>query len=297
MPGLRHYAEELSRALDRFAILGANLRRGRFREYEAALVQAADDPENVDPRLINAAIAEAIDLSSISALPDASLVANLARVAHIPDGEAMYVDAGNDDPGRQMAFPFIVARQFAIAGAQISLENPSDVVVEIDGERILIECKRVRTQAALGRRLREAYRQMSEHRRDGLAGLGVIAVEISSILNPEFLELAVAEPEPLADGLQHEVEALFANAREHLQRAARNRRPDALVDVLLFRAQCFLRRPGEIRRTCGISWRAQPTAAIGSDRFVEMRNILGRMPAFVPTTGQAPVDDETAGGH
>jgi hypothetical protein len=254
------------------------------------LLRAAEDPENVDPRLINTAIAEAIDLSSISALPDECLVANLIKLTHIPDGETIYADAGNDDPGRQTAFPFLVARQFNVHGAQVGLENPADVTVEVNGQTVLAECKRIRTQAALGRGLREAYRQMSEHRRAGFEGLGVIAVEISSALNPEFMELCVAEPLQLTDGLQLEVDTLFARAKEHLTRAARNRRPDSLVDVLLFRAQCFIRRQGERRRTCGTSWRAQPTAEAGSERFHEMTNLLARMPAFISTIRQAPID-------
>jgi hypothetical protein len=290
MPALGHYSQELSRALDRFVNLGANLRRGRIRVYEETLLRAAENPKGLDPRLINAAVAETIDLAAISSLQDKSLRAHTGRLSHISDGEAIYADAREDDPGRQHAFPFLVACRFNVPNAEIAFEEPSDVYVELDDQAVLVECKRVGTQAALGRRLRQAYRQLSEHRRADFAGLGVIAIEITRVLNPDFLELAVDEPLPLAEGLHYEVEDLFVNAREHLDRAARNRRMDAQADVLLFRAQCFLRRADERRRVCYTSWRAQPTAAVGSERFIQISNILACTPAFAPTINQGAIE-------
>jgi hypothetical protein len=283
MPTLSDYSADLSTALDRFERIGVILRRGRYNVYETTLLQALQEPDRIDPRLINSAIAESIDLSSIAVLPDECFARHRATLTHIADGEAVYADAGEHDPGREIAFQFIVGSKFFAAGAHIDFENPSDVVATIDEVRVLIECKRLKTHAALGRGIREAFRQLSEHRRAAHEGLGVIAVELSSALNPEFLELLLAEGELPNAALHLEVERLFAYAREHLHRAARNRRPDSEVDILLFRAQCFMRLGRT--RTCGTSWLAQPAADIGSHRFGEMQRILERMPGFVGLHG------------
>lgn len=270
-------------AFERFRRLDVDLDRGRYATYRAVLERdaAANTPEERPaPRDLYAAVCETEDLTAAAELPDEVLAGHELLLRRIAAGVPVYADAGEDDPGWQALFPLIVARQFFATGLRVALEDPSDVVLHSGDSAVLVECKRVNGDQGLARRLREAYRQLSEHRRAGQAGFGVVAVELSRVVNPAFVMIRANTRREGGDLLQVNVERAFRRCSDLLANELRQVRADAEVDLVLFRIQAMVQSLDE-PQSCVAEWRAIPAGG-PEERVQSLHALLERLPDFQP---------------
>ncbi|HAS7010771.1 TPA: hypothetical protein I7289_07980 [Vibrio parahaemolyticus] len=69
-------------------------------------------------------------------------------------------NATTKDQSRDFAFELGVASRFIKAGYTVDLRGVSDLVVDIDGTRLYVECKRMKSFKQLGKRVQEANKQI-----------------------------------------------------------------------------------------------------------------------------------------
>ncbi|MEZ8744051.1 hypothetical protein AB4369_04200 [Vibrio sp. 10N.261.49.A5] len=69
-------------------------------------------------------------------------------------------NATTKDQSRDFAFELGVASRFIKAGYVVDLRGISDLVVDIDGTRFYVECKRMKSFKQLGKRVQEANKQI-----------------------------------------------------------------------------------------------------------------------------------------
>ncbi|WP_281223595.1 hypothetical protein [Photobacterium sanguinicancri] len=69
-------------------------------------------------------------------------------------------NATTKDQSRDFAFELGVASRFIKAGYAVDLRGISDLVVDIDGTRLYVECKRMKSFKQLGKRVQEANKQI-----------------------------------------------------------------------------------------------------------------------------------------
>jgi hypothetical protein len=276
----RDFAADLRGSISYFDRLGVSIDRGRIREYRDTL-DAAARGEDVDRTLLWAAVCEVQDLAQACTLEPDELQPVRHRLAGVRDGDAVYTDTSGDDPGRNLLFELITASMLQANGSKSRLQNPTDVTNVIGNDLLLVECKRPTTLLGLGRCLKKGYRQLSEHRKNGHSGFGVIALEISVLINPQFGVLIGANPKAAADAVYGHIQRVLGRAKEHLARAARDVRRDANVHLLMFRAKCMT---GDERTPVNATeiWHLEPTTPLQSLEFGILYRALSNHPAFTP---------------
>jgi hypothetical protein len=165
-------AAELRDVIGYFEGLGVSLMRGRIRAYRNAL-DAAAQGKRVDRALLWSAACETSDLVKTSSFDHTTLQPVRQRLSTICGGDPVFTAQSGDDPGRNLCFELLTGEMLSATGGCSKFQNPSDVTMTIGNVHLLVECKRPTTLPALGRRLQEGYRQMSEHRQNGHDGFGV----------------------------------------------------------------------------------------------------------------------------
>mgnify|MGYP000897203880 CR=1 FL=1 len=278
---LLEIAHQLEQAIAACATIGIDIHRGRIATYVKTLRDAADEHATPPARdLIWAAVCEASDIESLALLPQQVLQGCIERLRTLHTGAAMYVDADQNDQGRDTAFELRTALAFHQGGATVSMGVPSDVVACFGEHRVLIECKRIKTLAALRRRILEAYKQFSNHRHRGETAPGIVALDVTLLVNPDF-GILVAQNDAEAQNLLHaHVELAMAQASDELQRAARNIRVDAGIDAFMIRVLCMTGRPDGTGQSTACVWRIQPLVHVRSERFAALYNFLQNLPGF-----------------
>lgn len=178
------FAEDLVRVAGFLQTLGVAPLRGRLKTYSDVLAAAAKG-QPVDRKLLWAAACEVSDLEEITSLSPASMGAVVHRLPGLFGGEPIALAAAGDDAGRSLTFELVTGARLQKIGGTSGFGVPSDVTNQIAGVPLMIECKRPTSLAGMAKRLQGGFRQLSEHRRAGHPGFGVIAIEASALVNPE----------------------------------------------------------------------------------------------------------------
>ena len=286
---LAQIAADLGKVITYFEELGLSLKRGRIRAY-ADVLDAAGRGEHVDRALLWSAACEVSDLVAASSLDSTAIKPVRHRLEAICGGDPVFTAQSGADPGRNLCFELVTAAMFQAAGVRSELQNPSDVTSIVAGSRLLVECKRPTTLPALGRRLQQGYRQLSEHRRNGHVGFGAIALEVSALVNPDFGVLVAKDTETAVNNVYGHIQKVFRQSSKYLARAARNARHDAGVHLLLFRVQCMTGDglgPPNVTTT----WHLEPTVALSSPEFKALYELMKKQPAFTPGVTVIDPDD------
>jgi hypothetical protein len=88
------------------------------------------------------------------------------------------------EPGNTL-FELVIASYLSLCGIKIQFRDPDDVVARVLHTPLLIECKRIQSEARFEERLHEAERQLVRNLRNEVAGSkGLIAIDISKTQNP-----------------------------------------------------------------------------------------------------------------
>jgi len=285
----RDIAGDLRRVIDYFRGIGVNINRGRIQLYLSTL-DAAGRGEPVDRGLLWSAACEVADLVQIVTLDPNVLAPVSHRLAGIPGGDPTYKAASGEDPGRNLCFELITAATLQAGGQRSQLQNPSDVTNTIAGSALLVECKRPTTNLALGRCLKKGYKQLSEHRRNGHTGYGVIALDVSALVNPDFGILIDVDAASAVRAVYGHIQRVFGRASEHLARAARSSRADAGVHLLMFRVRCMT-GDGKSPANTTVVWHLEPVVRLDSAEFRAIYEAMSRQPAFTPGVIVLNADD------
>ena len=273
-------AVALRDAVKHFESFGISLMRGRISTYADAL-DAAGSGEQVDRALLWSAACEVSDLVAAATLDSVALQPVHFRLTTICGGDPVFTSESGHDPGRNLCFELITAAMLQTNGGRSKLQSPSDVSATFGGMHLLVECKRPTTMPALGRRLKEGYRQLSEIRRKGYGGFGAIALDVSAIVNPDFGVLVAKDAATAANMVYGQIQRVFRNSNEYLARAARNLRQDAGVHLLLFRVKCMTgdgKEPPNVTQV----WHLEPMVQLNSPEFQALYTMMSKLPAFTP---------------
>ncbi|QOW24694.1 hypothetical protein [Lysobacter sp. H23M47] len=277
MRSVQTIAGSLRQALDYVeASTGINLHRGRLREYLELLDRAAAG-ECVDgPSLWGAAL-ESADIEAAATLRADVLTRVRHRLGELAAGPL--VPNGLPDAGRDLAFELATASLMQGVDPDVDMERPSDVVLCAEGHPVLIECKRPSSAGAFRRRMIDGYRQLSNHRRDGQAGYGAIAADLSLLVNPGNGILPAESRDAAINALYGHIRLWLQMAAEELQRARRNVRDDAGVHLLFFRLRCLVgiaNGPPVVAQV----WHAEPLIALDSPEFALIYRAMCRVQHF-----------------
>jgi hypothetical protein len=93
-------------------------------------------------------------------------------------------NATTKDQSRDFAFELGVASRFIKAGYTVDLRGISDLVVDIDGSRLYVECKRMKSFKQLGKRVQEANAQIRNRLSTDRSSKsrGMIALNVTDIV-------------------------------------------------------------------------------------------------------------------
>jgi len=124
-----------------------------------------------------------------------------------------------DPSHRNRFFECYVAAVFSTAGISVSLEEP-DIMVDFDGHRLPIACKRVSSRPAYKRRLVEACEQVSQHKRRGVAFIEVsqpiLNKDLPVIFSNSWTENKYLLPSALRKFAEDELRPVAKRTSQHL---------------------------------------------------------------------------------
>lgn len=102
-------------------------------------------------------------------------------------------------PERDFLYELSVAARILRAGYEINLNELADITTNVDGRKVYVEVKRVKSKAQLGKRISEANKQLVRRISQGSSSksVGFSAVGITDILNPDNSMAFVEEAELL----------------------------------------------------------------------------------------------------
>jgi len=91
-----------------------------------------------------------------------------------------------NDPGRDYLFEMSIAARLLKAGHEVDLNQIADVVAVVEGRRIYVEAKRVKSPAKLASRVAEANAQLKKRlsRDTSSKSRGIVAINITDVINP-----------------------------------------------------------------------------------------------------------------
>lgn len=236
----------LNSAQDWFARYGVDAKSGRVAEYEKLLQEAEKTRRAESPatwphdrmRALFAAGCEIFDLIEISQLRDDVIKGYRAKLAAVVKGSTFYdeVAVGENDQGRDATFELLTASGMQRAGATPRLEQPTDVRADFGDLLALIECKRPKTVAGYVRLMLDASRQFSVHRKNGHDAAGVVAVDLTRLINPNLHILPAASRAGAMDALHRHTEAKVNELAAELVKQREQFHEDALIDATITRA-------------------------------------------------------------
>jgi hypothetical protein len=150
---------------------------------------------------------------------------------------------------RNILFELVMAAALKQAGFQVHLDQIGDVVFKISGLPCFMECKRVHSQQKLAERIKGAARQIGR-RCDGSQdsrSAGVIAVDVSKLLNPGGRLFDAATRDALSNEAERTLEAYRALHINTLQSVPEKR----VLGVYV-----YARWPSAVRQPVGL-WTAR----------------------------------------
>lgn len=190
---------------------GANTRSGRIGNYLRAmrtLVVAHEEKNFAELSIEHAnALYEAHDLISIYRAfgqgPHADLVAD--RIVKACSGPVSYTDESlksASNAARNFAFELLVAERLIAGGTSPRFPAHADVGLAIPSTDLVIQCKRLFASIDSGsarRNFKDAEDSLVDAKASGAKG--IIAIDITRAVNPQFIIPTAGRPEDVRTGL------------------------------------------------------------------------------------------------
>lgn len=139
----------------------------------------------------------------------------VAKLRKISSGQAFRNRAVNE-PSRDFLFELSVAARFLRAGYEITLNEVADSIAFVDGRRIYVEAKRIKSVRQVGKRISEAnkqiYKRLSQDHSSKSRGL--IAASLTDVLNPDNNMVIIEDVEMMRKNNSDVLHAFVAGCEE-----------------------------------------------------------------------------------
>ncbi len=190
--------------LNKLGIEYSKTRVGRYKELFASLArhQLTGDldrffDEYSFASFVNAAheTAEVIRIyEGLSGQSNSEIVTRLKE--SIKGHELCVLDLDNRS-GRDFGFELAIAAKFVRAGHSVNFGHAADLEVEIDGMKLFVECKRLKSQKQIQKRIREGLKQLRKRygkSDDPKRSFGMLALSIGKTVNSDLGLLEATNP-------------------------------------------------------------------------------------------------------
>ncbi len=131
--------------------------------------------------------AELFELNRVyKALMQVDSQSYLDTLKRISQGQPFRHVAEND-PGRDYLFEMSIASRLLNAGHEVDLNQIADIVAQVNGRKVYIEAKRIKSAAKLASRVSEANKQLKKRlaQDSSSTSRGIVAVNITDVVSPE----------------------------------------------------------------------------------------------------------------
>jgi hypothetical protein len=154
----------------------------------------------------------------------------IRHVQTVSRGPINYVDenpATSSNAARNIAFELAVMAKLASVGIPLDFSIPIDVACDFGGRSLLFECKRPQSTEKVETNVRKAFAQLEEKYRTSqrYRHRGIIALDVTKLINPEFMLYSQADEVGLSEGLGHLVDDIV---RTHERLWQRGRDPKTI---------------------------------------------------------------------
>lgn len=180
-----------SSALEWLRTFGGSVHADRYHNYAREIDgfgvrQEDEDAEREMHSFLNAH-AEMNELIRIyEAMQSIDSEEYVSKLRKISSGQA-FRNRTINEPSRDFLFELSVAARFLRAGYEIILNEVADSVAFVDGRKIYIEAKRIKSARQIGKRVSEANKQINKRlvQDHSSKSRGLIAVSLTDVLNPD----------------------------------------------------------------------------------------------------------------
>ena len=183
-------------------------------------------------------------------------------------------NVSSSNKARNTAFEVLVGARFKLAEYNVDFPHLADARVIFDNKEILIQCKRPSSFKQLHKNITDARRQLKASYRgpNRSRRLGMIAIDISKLVNPEFNLLVSESEDSIGDRLS---EITIGFIKKHLQAkytqiGAKN------LGILIRYSGIALNRKENIYTYCQF-YSLMSTSAIGSPNDQIINSMVERL--------------------
>ena len=152
---------------------------GNLKGDSSAVIQGFDAFVNAN--------AELFELNRVRmALLQVDSQSYLDTLKRIAQGQP-YRHIAENDPGRDYLFEMSIAARLLNAGHEVDLNQIADIVAQVNGRKIYIEAKRIKSSSKVASRVSEANKQLRKRlaQDHSSTSRGFVAVNITDVISPD----------------------------------------------------------------------------------------------------------------
>lgn len=240
--------EEYKDACQWISDLGIEFRRTRFGDYEKDFDEfikgggKGDAKESVKS-FFNAQL-EANDLIRVKNTFDSFNSAQALETIKKSVAGQKFRNGSQTDQSRDFAFELSMASRFIRAGYDVDLRTITDIVVEIDGKRLYVECKRIKSEKQLEKRVKEANTQTKTRltKDTSSRARSFIALNLTDIINPTAMPMIQSSLELYRRASAETLKDFVTSNKSTLSKKQHNKCLGVFTE---FTTQGFINNPGE----------------------------------------------------
>ena len=279
-------ANELHAALAWLHELGVSYARTRVGEYCRALdvLIASFQKSNFDAmrnellRFVTALfeIHDLIDIhKSLAGQFDNELRQHVEALARGPISYTEENSATSSNRARNIAFELVTMAKLVNAGIPLDFSIKTDVAAVLDKRSLLFESKRPQSLASLEKRVKDAFAQLEAKYRSPqrLRHRGLIAIDISKLINPRFHLYVQEDADAIDAGLSQIVDDFIAK-HEHVWQTQRNKKT---IGVMLRMTVMGVNRARNEMFTHCQQWGLSPINHVGERNIETVRGLAERL--------------------
>jgi hypothetical protein len=235
------FAQDLDAAIEWICTFGISQERTRIGEYKRAIsvlseIYKTEDLEKTRKEFVRIATAlyEANDLISIhkglAGKYDSEIGEHIKKYAKGPANFREEVVSASSNLARNIAFELLVASKIVSANIPLDFSIKTDIATKFDGRNILFECKRPQSEESIEKNIKDAFKQLERMYKNPIRARhrGIIALDISKLLNPEFMLYIQPDAASLDRGLV-QIADQFILKNERLWQLRRNSKTIAVL--------------------------------------------------------------------
>lgn len=218
----RHKSHDLTakgyEALEWLREHGGSVRADRYHSYIKSIESFGDSEKSPDTeeefyRFLNAQ-SETNDLIRVYQALRATDSSNYQRTLKRIASGKVFRGATSHQPERDFLYELSVAARILRAGYEVVLNELADITTIVEGRKVYVEAKRIKSRGQLGKRISEANKQLVRRISQDLSSrpVGFAAIGLTDILNPDNSMAFVEEAEFLR---QRNASALHSFVAKH----------------------------------------------------------------------------------